>query len=185
MGVRQVAIVPVLALTLAGCSGEPQAAPKPLPTVEPTVSPTPVALQVPESAKPATTVGAAAFARFYLQVMHEAVITGDMTQFDALSDPTCSFCTDVSRTAKQLTAAGNTFTGGGYTVLSAEATQDRPNADALVDVLFDRAAGEQRAADGSVVMRSPAKSRGFLQIQTRRKGEGWITKGLRFPAVPK
>lgn len=183
--VRVVALVPVVVLALTGCSGEKAVKATPLPpTPAATASPTPVPLEVPDSAKPATAQGAAAFARFYLEVMHRAVISGELEQFAFLSDPTCTFCADVAAATRKEYAAGNSFSGGEYEILSAEASQTSPGADALVDVRFNRRPSERRGPSGAVLSTYPGQSQGLLQIQTRRRGSAWIAKGLRLMTAP-
>lgn len=183
MQVRLVAIVPVLGLLLGGCTSRTQAAPKPLPTLEATVSPTPVALEVPESAKPATTVGAAAFARFYLQVLSEALNSGEFASVRAISAPECGFCNDLEAATRRDVAAGRRFSGGKYEVLSAEATQNAPG-DAVVDVLYARTASTTTGKDGTALSRGRAEPRSFMQIRVLRVGASWVTRAVRFPVVP-
>jgi len=183
--IARTAAAALVALALAACSSDPAPAPRTLP---PPPSPSPSAaaatpLALPPAARPATTVGASQFARFYLQVLSEAFNSGDVTQLKALSHPQCGTCNNFIQATMDEEAAGQRFEGGRYSVVSAEATSTVPG-DALVDVFYQRAASSSTNRAGRVE-RAPAEHRQLLQMRTLRNGSGWVARGIRFPAVPR
>ena len=77
MRVRCAALVPILGLLLAGCTSSAE---EPLPEPPPfsaTPTPSAVALEVPPSARATDAVGAAQFARFYVEVLEKAYQRSD------------------------------------------------------------------------------------------------------------
>lgn len=184
MGVRLVALVPVLGLLLAGCTSSAEEPPlvQP-PAFSATPTPSAVALEVPPSARATNAVGAAAFARFYLQVLSDADTSGDAAQLRALSHPECSACSDFIAAIQREVKAGKRFEGGQYQVRSSEATETAPG-DAIVDVVFDRAASRTLNANGTLLQEGPAETRQLLQMRAVRQNDGWVARGVRFPQVP-
>lgn len=184
MKVRLVALVPVLAAVLAGCSAEEAPRPEPLPSApSPSPSPSPVALEVPPSAQAATPQGAAAFARYYLEVLHAAFVSGEVEALRAISHPECSTCSNFIRVTQEDEAAGKSFRGGEYTVLFAEATETAPG-DALIDLSYDRAPAMTRDAQGMVLEQGPAEQRVLMQARALRQGDRWVMRGIRYPKAP-
>lgn len=187
MTVRGVVALPLLALLLAACSGEPESGPSSLPKIStaPSVSPSASSPEVamPSEAAAATPQGAAAFARYYLQVLHEAFETAETRPLAAISHPECSTCQNFIRITQADQLKALRFQGGDYEVLSAEATQSAPG-DALVDVLYNRSASVTRDADGAVVSRGAPQDRVLMQMRTVRSTDGWIARGIRYPKAP-
>lgn len=184
MGVRLVALVPILGLLLLGCSSSAQ---EPLPqppafSATPTPTPTAVAIEVPPSARATDAVGAAAFARFYLAALSRAFNTGDTAQIVGLSDPACGGCNNLIALTKADAAAGKRYEGGQFLVASAEATDDAVGA--VVDVTYTRAPSLMRNSEGVILEQSPADPGGLLQARVIRTDDGWRMRGIRFPENP-
>ncbi|TSD65489.1 DUF6318 family protein [Aeromicrobium piscarium] len=95
-------VLPVLAMTLMGCSGGPD-------PPEETVSPSPeiTAPAMPELAGDDSPAGAEAFARHYIEVLNYAALTGDTADLEELSADDCTGC------AKYVDFYRNTYENGG------------------------------------------------------------------------
>ena len=187
MGVRLVALVPLVGLLLAGCSSsgageEPLPQPPPFsagPTPTPTRTPTAVAIEVPASARATNAVGAAQFTRFYLEVLGEAFNTGDTTGLRALSDPACGGCNNFIALTRSEQKAGKRYEGGKFLVRTAEATDDATGA--VVDVTYRRAASRTFNSAGDLLKESPGADEDILQARVLRTASGWSMRGIRFP----
>ena len=182
MQVRLVALVPVLGLILTGCTGG-GASVSPDRTLEPLPSPTATALEVPPSAQATTPQGAAAFARYYLQVVTQAFNSNTTTQLRALSHPECGTCKNLAELTEKEAAKGRVYEGGAFLVDSAEATERAPG-DAIVDVVYRRAPSTTRDGKGAVVDRDPGAEPALMQMRTLRSGDGWVVRAIRFPEKP-
>lgn len=186
MTVRSAALVPLVLLLLGGCTGGgAEALPSPLPPApSPSVSASPAALVVPPEARPATAEGASQFARFYLKVLSEAFVSGDVTQLQAISHPDCGTCSEFIKLTKADAAAGKQYEGGAFSPISAEATASAAGDD-LVDVFYSRAASTTRDASGAVLKRGPGTKRELLQMRAVRVADRWLARGIRFPEIPR
>ncbi|MBM9462826.1 hypothetical protein JL108_05145 [Aeromicrobium sp. YIM 150415] len=96
-------VLPVLAMTLMGCSGDPD-------PPEESVSPSPeiTAPAMPELAGDDSPAGAEAFARHYIEVLNYASSTGDTDLLRSLSSADCSGC------QKYVDLYRSTYDDGGY-----------------------------------------------------------------------
>lgn len=162
------------ALLLLGCSSEPE--PDPLPPV-PTTSPTPVVLPLPSEAAAATPQGAAAFSRYYMDVLSEALATGDAAQLRALSDPGCGGCTNFIGAAEG-GEPGERIQDGRFVVAFAEAPplQDE---ETIVILRYTRDAGVLLRADGTVAASIAPEPALDAEMRLKRQGTGWIVLGFR------
>ncbi|MCW2680350.1 MAG: hypothetical protein JWM62_1751, partial [Frankiales bacterium] len=91
MKIRTLVAAACLVGLVGGCSSDPK--PAPLPPV-PSASPAPSALPLPSEAAAETPQGAAAFARYYMDVITQALSSGDATLLRTLSDADCGGCTN-------------------------------------------------------------------------------------------
>jgi hypothetical protein len=130
--IRAAVVAACVSAALAGCSAE--AEPEPLPSAA-APSPTPVALPVPPEATPETAQGAAAFARYYLELVNRAFASIDATAVRSVSDPDCGTCSDLIRAIEESPTAGERFEGGDYEVIFAESPPVE-NGDVIVDVRY-------------------------------------------------
>jgi hypothetical protein len=115
-------------LTLSACSGgnDPTATVTPSPTVSASPSPSPsvslapltdedlLALLPPEAAYEDIR-GAIATAHFFLEEFNQVFLTGDLSIWDALSQPDCVFCNSVRDGVIELHDAGAYRDGGEFT----------------------------------------------------------------------
>lgn len=171
-----------VALLLAACAGEPEAAGPTLPPV--TATPSPTAPETPEL--PPETEGddadaATAFARYYLEtVVNDAYRTGDVTVMEALSDAECGGCNNALGQIAGFAERGELREGGSFTVVDAAAPADEPG-DTVVELLVKEEASRLVGADGAVVDEQPAGSPVVAQLRVLRESSGWKVYGFRFP----
>lgn len=131
---RSLAVGAVVALgwVVAGCTGGGD--PGPSPTVEEPVvaspsetpEPTPTETGPVKPERPAAmerddAEGAAAAAEYFLELYPYVMATGDTTEWEAMSHPTCQSCADFVAQARTIKQRGDRFAGGGV-----EATVERP-----------------------------------------------------------
>ncbi|MDN4491181.1 DUF6318 family protein [Demequina sp. SYSU T00068] len=159
------AIVIGLALTLAGCVGDPapivtrtpSGGPVVVESPDATPSPTPTALSndelfamMPEGADRDDLYGAMVTAQFFLEQYSVMFQTGDTRVWEALSDPGCAPCSEVRAAALDVHQRGASVDGGEITVEPATLRGEiQGNGSALV--LFEAAFAEGTVieADGS------------------------------------
>jgi hypothetical protein len=174
MTIRAAAAVLCVVVALAGCSSDPE--PQPLPPIG-TSSPSPVALPLPSEAAAETPEGAAAFARYWMQVLETALAKGDATQLRRLSDEGCGGCNNLIG-AVEGGEPGETIRGAELVVQFTEAPPVE-NGETIVTLRYTRQAGELVAADGSTA--TPIAPEGPIdaEMRVRRAGTSWIVLGFR------
>lgn len=174
--IRQGLIVACLVAMLAACSSEGDASPTlpPAPSASPTPAP---ALPVPPEATPETPQGAAAFARYYLDLLNRAFAAGDATAVRAVTTDECEGCQNLISAIERGDDPGEIATGGEYQVVFAEAPPVE-NGDVVVELRYALTEVEVRKADGSVET-IPAKSGVDAQMRLLRRDGGWVVQGFR------
>ena len=165
-----------VAALIVGCSPDPDE-PTRLPPAE-TSSPSPVALALPSEAAAETPQGAAAFARYYFDLVDEGFRTGDAAGVRRVSHPECDGCNNLIAAIEQEPAAGERIEGGEFSILFAEAAPLQGE-DAIVD--FRYAVSELRVldSDGTVLRSTPAEPEIDGQLRLVRSADGWIVRGFR------
>jgi hypothetical protein len=172
---RRVAAVLCLA-ALAGCGSETE--PQPLPPVA-SGSPSPAAaLPVPPEATPETAAGAAAFARYYLDVLGLAFETADPTQLRSLSASGCGGCDALITSVAELQEQGRKRVGGRYLIKDVAAPPVEAG-DVIVEVVYEREAAQVLDAQGQIVASAPSVPMTNAQLRLLRRGEAWVVQGYR------
>jgi hypothetical protein len=175
MTIRAAAAVLCAVVALAGCSSDPE--PQPLPPIA-TSSPSPIALPLPSEAAAETPEGAAAFARYYLNVLGQAFAAADPTQLDSLSAPGCEGCDALISSVRGLRDEGGRRVGGEYVVKSVAAPPVE-NGDVVVEIAYERTASQIVGRDGLVTASAPAVPRTSVQMRLIRNESGWVVQGYR------
>ena len=161
---------------LAGCSEE-AAAPPPLPSAA-TSSPTPVALPVPPEATPETPQGAAAFTRYYFDLVNSGFAQGDASAVRRVSDPACQGCTNLIEAIEEDDAPGERIEGGVFEIIFAESPPVE-NGDVIVDLQYAVTELRVVGADGKVLRTTPAEPRIDGQVRLIRRDGSWLVRGFR------
>lgn len=175
MKIRTCLAAAAVAALLVGCSSEPE--PEPLPPV-PTTSPTPVALPLPSAAAAATPQGAAAFARYYFDLINQGLTSGDGAAVRAVSDPGCGGCRNLIGAMEQEPTPGERIEGGLFEIVSAESP---PLEEGAVIVSLQYRVTEVRVLNdaGAVLRTTPAEGPSNGQLRLKRQGSSWIVLGFR------
>ena len=163
-------------VALAGCTEE-AAAPPPLPSAARS-SPTPVALPVPPEATPETPQGAAAFARYYFDLVNEAFDAGDATAVRGLSDPGCDGCNNLIKAIEKEDKPGERIEGGDFEVLFAESPPVE-DGDVIVDLRYGVSELRVVGEDGQILRTTPAEPGIDAQLRLMREGQLWMVRGFR------
>lgn len=168
-------LVALCLLAVVACSSEEE--PEPLPPVAaPSASPTPPA--IPSEAVPDTPQGAAAFARFYLELLNQAFAEGDATTVRALSDPGCGTCMNLIGAIEEKPSLGERVEGGDYEVVFAEAPPVEAG-DVIVDVRYSLTEVRVYGPDGALLRSTPAQTNIDSQIRLLRGADAWFVAGFR------
>lgn len=194
-GAGSIGLCWVLAVAVAGCTEaaadpppeSPTATAETSPSPTPTPTPTPVAPETVEPERPTAmdTVdvdGAAAVARYFLELYPYVYATGDLEEWKALSHPECIFCASVSSDVETQVAAGISSTGGDVTVESADVVQ--LDADYFtVRLVASQAPTTDVSGDGATVG-STDGGRSLLTIIVWRQADAWVVRGIEIEDPP-
>lgn len=159
---------------LVGCSSD--AEPDSLPPV-PSAQSSPVVLPLPTEAAAETPQGAAAFARYYMEVLANALASGDSAQLRGLSDPGCGGCTNFIG-AVEARMPGERIEDAQIVVEFAEAPplQER---ETIVSLRYTRLAGVLLGASGDVVASIAPEAAIDAEMRLQRVGVRWLVLGFR------
>jgi hypothetical protein len=161
---------------LTGCSGDedPRTLP-PLPSASPTTAP---ALPVPSAAAAATPEGAAAFTRYYLELLNEAFRSDDASAVRAVSDSGCGGCVNLIGAIEAPSEAGERTEGGEYVLKFAEAPPVEAG-DVIVELRYSLTELRVLNAEGRVIDRKPPVDKVDAQMRLLRRGDTWLVAGFR------
>lgn len=131
-------------LLVGGCTGDPEPVTTPgveTPTVSPTPSPSPtptvdaaVPPERPAAMAEASADGAAAAAAYFLSLYPYIFATGDLAEWDAMSDAGCGFCANTRASVLDQAERGVTGEGSEITVLSATGLELAPSESYAADL---------------------------------------------------
>lgn len=162
-------------MAVAGCSADPE--PEPLPPA-PTTSPTPAALPLPSEAAAETPEGAAAFARYYLDLMNRAFESADATAVRQVSDPGCGGCNNLIVAIEEPPEEGERVEGGEYSVDFAEAPPVE-GGDVIVELRYSLTEVRVYGPDGQLLRRKDPVEDVDAQMRLLRRGRSWVVAGFR------
>ncbi|MFI2487280.1 DUF6318 family protein [Promicromonospora kroppenstedtii] len=117
---RAIGLIVTAGLVLSACTGSPgesEASPSsaddPTPVVSASPSPTvPPKPERPEAMNREDAEGAAAAAKYFIELYPYVMATGDVEEFKAMSHRACGFCEDALKQAEKLRSRNETWTGG-------------------------------------------------------------------------
>ena len=165
-----------VAAALAGCSDDPE--PRTLPPLA-SASPSPSVVPMPSEAAAETPEGAAAFARYYFDVVVNAgFATGDAALLRSVSHPDCDGCNNLIQAVEEEVAPGERIEGGIFEVVFSEAPPVEAG-DVIVDLRYGVSELRVLDSDGKVLRRTPADLGIDAQLRLVRQGRGWIVRGFR------
>ncbi len=126
---------------------------------------------------PATEDNAKAVARYFLSLVPYVFATGDVSTWDRLSGPECSFCSSIATTAKEIQAKGHHGTGGALELnfTSAFAHED---GRFVVGIEYLETPSRTVASDGSIVEDFPDTYSMKANFELRRSSSSWVIEGV-------
>lgn len=150
-------------LLLVACSGgsspgrggtlpvSPPAAPSPSSSAAPTPP------KLPAEARKPTTKGAAAFFRYFFDVVNYGYETAESGTLRSLGEKTCSFCSELIHDLDDARSNKGGFTGGQVTVVTAVAAPGNPRQGLLVSAVLAQTEGFGVDATGTTRTSFPAR----------------------------
>lgn len=167
---------------VAGCTGratpsEPSA-PSPSVSVGTTSTPTPTPTPDlstpparPEAMATPSAEGAAAAASYFISLYPYVYVTGDFSEWDALSAPECEFCSNTKSDVQRMFAAGNRTTGAPVEIVSSEGIELSDLEWYSAKLRVRQAEGAELDPTGSPVSTNPAALFDFDVAMTW--SDGW------------
>jgi hypothetical protein len=172
-----VVVLAFVAALASGCTGGSGDKPTVLPAVSalPTTS-TPA--PIPEDAKPATPLAAAAFVEYWFRSLDQAYQSGSAFPVAELSDDRCGSCRNFSEIADGLVRDGLHFRGPSFVNLDAQAP---PVEGGLSYVTFTCGLPARTKVDatGKVVAMYPAAQRLLMTVTVERRDGGWVVRAMK------
>lgn len=165
---------------LSGCTGSdegPTTAPSVVesPIASPSPSPSPAASAPVKPERPAAmerddAEGAAAAAKYFIELYPYVMATGDTEEFEAMSHRACGFCEQTLDDASRISELGRTYRGGDIAItILGRYERDPVTGIYPLDVEVTQEASETLNTDGSVVASAePQKTEHRLEIGRRR-----------------
>lgn len=160
-------------------------------SAEATTSPSPTPTAPAEPAKPASwTTGsddaAVDAAAYFMDLYNYVRATGDLTEWDALSDPGCEFCTNTHTRVAEVYSADGRLEGGTVAVADGSLIDYTPELHVhSVQFAFSASPTTEYDADGAAV-RTAEGTAGFVIVEVGFTGDRWmlVTGASRDEPVP-
>ncbi|SED93770.1 hypothetical protein SAMN04488554_1109 [Ruania alba] len=124
-----------------------------------------------------TVEGAVAAAEYFVELYPYVYASGDLTEWDALSDEGCGFCSNVRERAEELHADGGYSVGGDVEVAGAQGGGPYEDDSYVVEFALTIAESEFRHADGTSTTYNEVVEPRFLVSMIWRDAS-WIVLGI-------
>ncbi|MDM8086560.1 DUF6318 family protein [Cellulomonas cellasea] len=170
-------------LGLLGCTGaggdpEPdrtatEAAVTPDPTPTPSRPPRP---ERPAAMDDVTVDGAIAAATYFISLYPYVYNTGDLSEWNTLSDPECAFCSSVNENVEKLRQDGHHLSGGGVTVVRSSGTEIEVGKWFGAELLVEQAPGVNVDSNDDPVSEHIAGSRYKMTYTITHDGNRWMIR---------
>ncbi|GEK23296.1 DUF6318 family protein [Cellulomonas xylanilytica] len=179
--------VVVVALALSACTGAPPGPQAPTeitasaPTATPSQSPTPtVDLTVPPVQPRAMDTpsadGAAAAAAYFTKLYAYAYATGDLTTWNGMSEPTCTFCSSVTAGVNAMLSAGESDSSAEIVVTNVSALEITPSAFYSAELQMSQGPSQRYDSAGQVISRGEGQSWDLVFALAWR--DGWFVREI-------
>ena len=120
--------------------------------------------------------GAAAAATYFVSLYPYIFATGDLSEWDALSDVDCQYCQNVRASVEDQVARGVRGEGSDITVVSADGTELAPGDTYAADLEITQAPSFEVKSDGT---RVPDGDGGRYQLHLALWWrEGWLIRAV-------
>jgi hypothetical protein len=120
--------------------------------------------------------GAIAAATYFISLYSYVYATGDLLQWQAISDPECVFCSGLTSDVHAAAAIGTTFTGGSLAVTSSIATPGDASNFFRVDLTVSQAPFESIDSTGAARSSSPGTESAALTAVLEHNTQGWLVR---------
>ncbi|RPF25622.1 DUF6318 family protein [Georgenia muralis] len=131
----------------------------------------------PEAMRRDDVAGAEAAAQYFLELYPYVYATGDLTEWDAMSDPACKFCESVAENALQLHASGGYQLSDGYEVTAVDSRSSddaTPYTAVWVDATEGRSTRVTESGEAEEFEGGPVE----FDFAMARQGEEWTVRGV-------
>lgn len=191
------AALAVLGLLLAGCndsegSPAPSTAPPPpepaITVTEEATRPAPGPTPWPEPTRPAAMErddieGAKAAAQYFLELYAYIFATGDLAEWQSMSNPDCRFCRGAADRVQELFDAGGYATGGSFQVEDVAAELSSDGNDSFVVALTGVESSSTEYSRDGVELRALQGGNARYTFALTRDSDGWVVLGGSVEAV--
>lgn len=133
---------------------------------------------LPSEAAAATAEGAAAFARYYLEVMNAAFAGADADLVRRLSDAGCGGCNNLIGAIEEPGKEGERVEGGEYVVDFAEAPPVE-GGDVIVQLRYSLTEVRVYGPDGALLRRKDPVEDLDAEMRLLRRDQSWVVAGFR------
>ncbi|WP_447925044.1 DUF6318 family protein [Georgenia muralis] len=182
-----------LSILLGGCTDGSAGTPTPTvsaleaPSVEPSSAapePTSAAPSAevekpvpPEAMRRDDVAGAEAAAQYFLELYPYVYATGDLTEWDAMSDPQCKFCAGVRTKSRELQDLGGRQEGGRMSIIAIDSRPPETSEHFAVWIDAEEEATRRLDSSGNVIEEFPGGTIEF-DIAIAWTGSDWIVRGV-------
>lgn len=181
---RVAGLVVAVSLALSGCSGSvpgpgvvesPTDGPSQTATVAPSPSPSlPAKPKRPPAIERDDAAGAAAAAKYFIELYPYVMATGDTEEFEAMSHRACGFCDDALEQAERLRSRRELWTGGEIrSNLRESYRRDELTGIYPLDFEVEQNAARISDSEGLVLFQGTAE-RAAYRVEIGRKNGAWV-----------
>ena len=191
-------LLTALALALSGCTATASTTPvasstagtvipaTPTPTL---VSPAPSAAPIAAPERPTAmdrddAEGALAAMTHFIALYGYAYATGDVEEWQAMSDPECVFCAGLTTDVQEDAGAGTRIVGGGLTITSSEASAAPAENIYRVDLIVSQAPYKAIDETGTVTSTGPGTKSASITAALEH-GLTWIVRAATTDVITK
>jgi hypothetical protein len=193
------ALAATLPLVLAGCTGAPgptgpgpttarnhgtvataspipsSSVPQSGPPFSPTVAPPPRTAAIDRN----DADGAVAAATYFISLYSYAYATGNLSEWIAMSDPACVFCSGLTEDVRKATVAGTKFQGGDLSILSSgSSVGEKPNLF-LVDLVVSQAPFKEFDRSGKILSEGAGVGATDVRAVLVHGPNGWLVRAAK------
>jgi len=176
----------VVAVLAAGCTDNPAESPAPTSAASVETTPTPTApsagTPVPAPERPSSpsapsAESASATARYFLELYPYAYASGDLTEWDRLAAPSCTYCSTTSDDVQRVVDSRHSVTGGAVEITEARADEVDPGTLYSAFLHYQEAPSQELDGAGAPVASSDGGTYTAL-IALRWTGAAWSVEAV-------
>ena len=180
------AVALVMGTLAAGCTDDlpERPAPTPPPSVEvtPTLTASPAGTAAPAPERPSSpsapsAESASATARYFLELYPYAYASGDLTEWDRLAAPSCTYCSTTSDDVQRVVDSRHSVTGGAVEITEARADEVDPGTLYSAFLHYQEAPSQELDGAGAPVASSDGGTYTAL-IALRWTGAAWSVEAV-------